>query len=127
MADALTTAAVTAGAGAAGITLASLFPELDLKAVVGAFGGSFFFILWAKDISIWQRLGYLFVGWIGGYFGAAEFMSRKWTETSGLASFGAGLLCVLICISLSEAVQTGRPPKWLLFVMDRFMGKRKPE
>lgn len=124
MADGLTTAGASAAIGATGITLASFFPGLDLSSVVGAFGGAFFFILFAKEISAWQRMGYLVVGWIGGYFGAAELMSLAWTQTSGFSSFLSGLFCVAICISLIEAIQTGRPPRWLQFVLDRFMTRR---
>lgn len=124
MADGLTTAGASAAIGATGITLASFFSGLDLSSVVGAFGGAFFFILFAKEISAWQRMGYLVVGWIGGYFGAAELMSLAWTQTSGFSSFLSGLFCVAICISLIEAIQTGRPPRWLQFVLDRFMTRR---
>ena len=70
MADGLTTAGASLAVGATGLTIASLFPGVDLSSVIGAFGGAFFFILFAKDISAWQRAGYLIVGWIGGYFGA---------------------------------------------------------
>lgn len=124
MAEALTTTGASAAIGVTGITLASFFPGLDLSSVVGAFGGAFFFILFAKDISAWQRMGYLVVGWIGGYFGAAELMSLAWTQTSGFSSFLAGLFCVAICISLIEAIQTGRAPRWLQFVLDRFTARR---
>lgn len=127
MTDGLSTAAASLAVGGTGITIASLFPGVDLSAVVGAFGGAFFFVLFAKDISGWQRMGYLVVGWIGGYFGAAELMSMAWTKTSGFSSFAAGLLCVAICISIIEAVQTGRPPKWLQFVFSRFLTKGKAE
>ncbi len=127
MADALTTAGASTVIGATGVTIASFFPGLDLSSVVGAFGGSFFFILFAKDISAWQRMGYLIVGWIGGYFAAAELMSLAWTKTSGFSSFAAGLFCVAICISLVEAIQTGRAPKWLQFLLNRFISKGKVE
>ncbi len=127
MADALATSAASAGVAATGITIASFLPGLDLTAVVGAFGGAFMFILFAKEISTWQRMGYLVVGWIGGYFSAAELMSLAWTQTSGFASFIAGALCVTICISLLEAVQTGRMPRWFGAFLDWFRGKRNPE
>ncbi len=66
MADSLTTAAGTLAIGGAGtIAVASWLPGIDIQAVIGAFGGSFFFILFAKDISALQRAGYLVVGWIG--------------------------------------------------------------
>ncbi|RRV49566.1 putative holin [Pseudomonas sp. p106] len=120
MADAFTTAATAAAAplavGGTGITIAAMFPGVDLSAVIGAFGGAFFFVLFAKDISNWQRIGYLIVGWIGGYFGAAEFLAQAWTKTSGIASFIAGLLCIVISMSLVESIQTGKPPRWAQFV-----------
>lgn len=111
MADAATPAACMT-VGASGIALASCLPSIDLNAVVCAFGGAFLFILWAKDISVWQRLGYLIVGWIGGYYGAAEILAQAWTRTSGVSAFACGLLTVLISISVLESAQTGELPKW---------------
>lgn len=120
MAEAFTTAATAAAAplavGGTGITIAAMLPGIDLSAVIGAFGGAFFFVLFAKDINNWQRVGYLIVGWIGGYLGAAEFLAQAWTKTSGIASFIAGLLCIVISTSLVESVQTGKPPRWAQFV-----------
>lgn len=127
MADGLTSAGASLIVGGTGITLASYLPGIDLSAVIGAFGGAFFFILFAKDISSWQRAGYLIVGWIGGYFGAAELLSLAWTKTSGFSSFVAGLFCVVIGISIIEAFQTGKPPRWLLWIFNRFLGKRETE
>lgn len=125
MADGLTSAAASLAVGGTGITIASYLPGIDLSAVIGSFGGAFFFVLFAKDISAWQRAGYLIVGWIGGYFGAAELLSLAWTKTSGFSSFVAGLFCVAIGISLIEAFQTGKPPRWLQWVINRFLGKRE--
>lgn len=128
MADSLTVSAGQAIAGAAGIgTIATLYPSVDLNAVIGAFGGAFCFILFAKDINNWQRFGYLIVGWIGGYFAAAEMLSLAWTRTSGFSSFIAGLVCVVVCISIIEAIQTGTWPAWLQSLVGRFFGKGKTE
>lgn len=127
MADAITGAVASLAVGGAGITIASLFPDVDLSAVIGSFGGSFCFVLFAKEINAWQRAGYLIVGWIGGYLGAAELLSLAWTQTAGFSSFVAGLFCVVIGISIIEAVQTGKPPKWLQWVLNRLPGKREGE
>ncbi|MFV1943933.1 putative holin [Pseudomonas luteola] len=124
MAEPTTSLGTPLAAGFFGLSLASIFPGVDLAAVVGAFGGAFAFIIFAKDLKVLQRLGYLFVGWIGGYFGAVELLAQKWAQTSGFAAFIAGLICVVVCISVLEAIQTGRPPKWLLFILNRFFGKR---
>lgn len=127
MADGLTSAAASLAVGGTGITIASYLPGVDLSAVIGSFGGAFFFVLYAKDINAWRRAGYLVVGWIGGYLGAAELLSLKWTQTVGFSSFIAGLFCVAIGISLIEAFDTGKPPKWMQWVINRFFGKRGAE
>ena len=127
MTDGLTTAAGSLAVGGAGLSIAAMFPGVDLSAVIGSFGGAFFFILFAKDISAWQRAGYLIVGWIGGYFGAAELLSLAWTRTSGFSSFIAGLVCIVVCISVIEAIQTGTWPAWLQSLVGRFFGKGKTE
>lgn len=113
MADALTTPAACMAVGAGGVALASCLSSIDLNAVICAFGGACVFILWAKDISLWQRLGYLIAGWIGGYYGSVELVSRNWFSTSGLAAFICGLLAVLVGISVLEAFETGELPKWI--------------
>lgn len=127
MADGLTTAGSLLVAGGTGITIASFFPGLDLAAVIGSFGGSFCFILFAKDITSWQRAGYLIVGWIGGYFGAAELLSLKWTNTSGFSSFISGLVCVVTCISVIESYQTKKLPWWAQALFGRIFGKKEAE
>lgn len=126
MADALATSAASAGVAATGITIASFFPGLHLDTVVGSFGGALFFVLFAKNISLTQRMGYLVVGWIGGYLASSETAILNWF-TPGVASFIGGVLCVTICISLLEAFQTGKPPKWLTWILERVFGKRTPE
>lgn len=113
MADALTTPAACMAVGAGGVALASCLSSIDLNAVICAFGGACVFILWAKDISLWQRLGYLIAGWIGGYYGSVELVSRNLFSTSGLAAFICGLLAVLVGISVLEAFETGELPKWI--------------
>lgn len=128
MADGLTTAAGTLAIGATGtLAVSSWFPGIDISAVIGSFGGAFFFILFAKDISALQRAGYLVVGWIGGYMASAEMLSLAWTRTSGFSSFISGLLCVVVGISVIEAVQTGKWPAWIKGAFDWFVARRKPE
>ena len=83
----------------ASVGLGAAFPQLDLAALVGAFGGAFFYVVFAKDISTWRRVGYLLAGWIGGYFGAAELMGRAWTQTAGFSG--------------SSACEPGRRVEWL--------------
>lgn len=128
MADGLTTATGTLALGGVGtFSIATFFPGIDLSAVIGAFGGAFFFILFAKDINAWQRAGYLVVGWIGGYFSAAEILAQAWTKTSGLSSFFGGLVCVVVCISIIESIDTGKFPEWILAIFGKFLGRGKPE
>lgn len=132
MADGLTTVVGTAAVGIVGNAfVAKYFPGLDLDAVVGAFGGALCFVLFAKNMSALQRIGYLIVGWIGGYYASAEILAQAWTKTSGLSSFIASLITVVVGISIIEAFETGKWPAWLQtvgqFLLTRFFGKGKPE
>lgn len=66
----------------ASVGLGPAFPQLDLAALVDAFGGAFFYVVFAGAISTCRRIGYLLAGWIGGYFDSAELIGRAWTQTS---------------------------------------------
>ncbi len=110
-------------AGLVGIGASALIPGIDANAVIGAFAGAIFFVVYAKDISAWARLGYFAASWIVGYYVAGEFIGREWARTSGLAAFGGALFCVAVGTSLLEWVQGGKTPGWLRFIADRFGGR----
>lgn len=110
-------------AGLVGIGGASLFPGVDLNAVIGAFAGAMFFVVYAKDLSHLGRIGYFIASWIMGYYVASEVVGRDWAKTSGLVAFGGALFCVVVGTSLLEWVQGGKTPGWLRFIADRFGGR----
>ena len=112
--------AVTA---AVGMTTASLIPGIDVNAVVGAFAGAMFFVVFARELTPWSRFGYFLASWVLGYYVSSEVMGRNWATTSGLVAFFGALFCVVICISLLEWVQGGKTPGWLRFIADRFGGR----
>ena len=103
--------------------LATLVPGVDGDAVVGAFAGAVFFVVFSRDISAIGKIGYLFASWVFGYFFAGEIMARSWSESSGLVAFLGGLFCVVLCVSLLEWVQGGKTPGWLKFIAERFGGR----
>ncbi|NUT73542.1 hypothetical protein HNO86_00655 [Pseudomonas sp. C1C7] len=117
------TGALAVSGVVASVGLGAAFPQIDLAALVGAFGGAFFYVVFAKDISTWRRVGYLLAGWIGGYFGSAELMGWAWTKTAGFSGFVCGVFCVVLFSSVLEWVQTGEMPRWLQWVFRRFIGK----
>lgn len=112
MADVATPAACTV-VGFAGVAVASCLPQIDLNSVVCSFVGALIFVLWAKELSVLQRVGYLLAGWVGGYYAAAEVLAQAWTKTGGIAAFGCSLITVLVSISVLETFSTGKLPKWL--------------
>lgn len=105
--------AAVAVPGVLGIGAAALIPGIDLNAVIGAWAGSLFFVTWARDLSIWSRLAYLVVSWVGGYFVAAELMGRSLTQFSGLPALLAAALIVTVLISVAEWVKGGKMPSWI--------------
>lgn len=101
------------GTAVIGLGAATLFPGVDLNAVIGAFAGSIFFVVWARDITAWARIGYLLVSWVGGYYVAAEAVGRAWTAYSGLPALIAGALIVTVLIGALEWMKGGQAPVWL--------------
>lgn len=113
----------TLAVAAVGIGATSLVPGVDMNAVIGAFAGAMFFVVYARDLSAWARLGYFVVSWVAGYYVAADLIGRGMATTSGLVSFAGALFCVVIGTSLLEWVQGGKTPGWLRFLADRFGGR----
>ncbi len=109
---------VIAGAGVVGVTAASLIPGVDLEAVIGAFAGALFFMVFSKDFSWVARAGYFIFSWITGYFVSAEVVGRGWTETAAIPALFGGLFSVVVCISLMEWVQGGKTPGWIATIAD---------
>ncbi|MDG9928270.1 MULTISPECIES: putative holin [unclassified Pseudomonas] len=109
--------AVAAVPSALGIGVASLFPGVDLNAVIGAWAGALFFVTWARDLSGWGRLAYLFVSWVGGYYIAAELMGRAVTQYSGLPALLGAAFIVTALIGVVEWGRGGLMPTWLRAVI----------
>ncbi|QLG95292.1 hypothetical protein HZF02_26615 [Pseudomonas yamanorum] len=116
--------AAQAAVGVAGVTTVSLVPGVDVNAVVGAFAGAMFFVVYAKDLKPLARLGYFIASWILGYYVASEIIGRNWAATSGLVAFFGAMLCVGVGISLLEWFDGGKMPGWLRWFADRFGGRR---
>ncbi len=119
MAEVISAVAAPAALGASGIAIAALLPGVDIDAVIGAFAGALFLVVFSKDLSVLARLGYLTSSWIFGYYFSTELIDRQIAQSPGLAAFIGGLLCVAICISLLEAVQSGKVPGWIRLVTRR--------
>ncbi|MCY1366251.1 putative phage holin [compost metagenome] len=96
-----------------GIGGMSLLPGVDMNAVVGAFAGAMFFVVYAKELSALARIGYFIASWIVGFYVASEFTARDWAETSGLCAFAGALLCVVIGTGVLDWAKGGAAPAWL--------------
>lgn len=117
MAEPVTSTAGTYAVGAGGVALFSLLPGVDADAVVGAFAGALFIVVYSKNLRAMARIGYLITSWVFGYYAAVEVIGQRLTHSTGLAAFIGGLLCMAISISLIEWVQGGNAPKWLQFIL----------
>lgn len=124
MAEVASSTAACTVVGFGGIAAAACMPQIDLNAVVGSFVGSLVFVLWAKELSLLQRVGYLIAGWVGGYFAAAEILAQAWTKTSGITSFGCGLVTVLASVGILEYLKTGKWMAQLLAAIGRLLPRR---
>lgn len=116
--------AAQAASGVVGVTAASFLPGVDVNAVVGAFAGAMFFVVFAKDLTMFARLGYFIASWVAGYYVAIEVMGRELAKASGLVAFFGAMLCVGVGISILEWLDGGKMPGWLRWFADRFGGRR---
>ena len=99
-------------AGLIGIGGASLL-GFDVNAVIGAFAGAMFFIVYAKDLSHLGRLGYFIASWIVGYYIASELIARGWAQTSGLAAAVGAAGFVIAAVGFLDWAKGGKAPAWL--------------
>lgn len=110
--------AAQAAGGVVGVAAVSLFPGVDVNAVVGSFAGAMFFVVFAKDLGPLARLGYFIASWVAGYYVASEVMGRELAKASGLVAFFGGLLCVAVGIGLLEWIGGGKMPGWLQWLLN---------
>lgn len=111
---------VTAASGAvAGAAVVGM----DLNAVVGAFAGSMFFVVFARELATWDRLGYFLVSWIAGYYLSAELLGYGFARTSGWAAFVGALFVVTLGVTALEWLRGGQMPQWVRFLLDRLGGR----
>ncbi|MEN1342128.1 putative holin, partial [Pseudomonas aeruginosa] len=82
-----TSSGAVAAAGAVGLTATAIIPGVDVNAVIGGFAGALLFVLWAHDLTMARRLGYLLASWVGGYYAATEAVGRGATQFSGLPAY----------------------------------------
>lgn len=112
-----------AAAGAVGLTATAIIPGVDVNAVIGGFAGALLFVLWAHDLTIARRVGYLLASWVGGYYAGIEALGRGLTQTSGMAAFVAATLCVTGGIGMLEWMRGGELPSWMRGLLRRRGGK----
>ncbi|MCS9544626.1 phage holin family protein, partial [Pseudomonas aeruginosa] len=99
-----------------------IIPGVDVNAVIGGFAGALLFVLWAHDLTIARRLGYLLASWVGGYYAATEAVGRGATQFSGLPALVTAALIVTILIGVLDWMIGGRAPAWLQIVLQRIVG-----
>lgn len=117
-----TSSGAVAAAGAVGLTATAIIPGVDVNAVIGGFAGALLFVLWAHDLTMARRLGYLLASWVGGYYAATEAVGRGATQFSGLPAMVTAALIVTILIGVLDWMIGGRAPAWLQIVLQRIVG-----
>lgn len=104
--------------GASAVTGAGLvvLPGVDVGAVVGAFAGALFFVIFANDRSFKASLGYLVSSWIFGYFMAVQSIEGEWVVIPPLVALGSAVVFVIAATGFLEYMQGGKAPFWFRFI-----------
>lgn len=114
MADLTAPAAVTTGA-LAGLGVVAL-SGVDPFAVIGAFAGALFFVVFDRAPTFLASLGYLVSSWVFGYLAAAEAVARGLPITPGLAALIAAALFVTIASGVLNWAKGGKAPFWFRYI-----------
>lgn len=105
---------------AGGISLAS-FAGLDGNALVGAFAGAAYFVLRARDISVWFRVLYFGISLPTGYIGSVELMYWLPFRERGIAAFVAAATVLIIADRVLEWLDSAS----LIDIISRIRGGGK--
>ncbi|MGA4815955.1 putative holin [Pseudomonas aeruginosa] len=91
--------------------------------MIGAFAGAIFFVVYAKDISAWARLGYFAASWIVGYYVAGEAIGREWGKNIGPGRLWWGIVLRRSGHQLAGVGAGGRRLVGSASIADRFGGR----
>lgn len=107
--NSVTTHAVAGAAST--VTVAALFPDVDLWSLMAAFVGGLLFIINEQELSLWKRVIYLPIATFIGYTGAEELLVRFSVHSRPLAACIGGAIAITVIlriISLAETWSFGR-------------------
>ena len=117
MAEPSSTAGIAGiAAGALAIPGVAAIPGIDAMAVIGAFAGALFFVVFDRAPTFKASLGYLISSWVFGYMAAAEAAAREVKITPGLSALIAAALFVIIATGVLTWAKTGKAPFWFRYI-----------
>lgn len=111
-----TTNAVAAIAAAATLSWAQI---INVDALIGAFAGGIVFVLSSKNYSSIERLCYMMISIVLGYFGGHELVDRGWLSSHTLASFAISAFAVFVSLWVFGLFRDGHITD---FIIKRFGG-----
>lgn len=77
---------------------------INPDALIGAFGGAVVFMMYARDLTLWQRLAYLIVSIGVGYRGYGEVLYHTPIQSVVIASFVLSLGIVFMSILVMDGL-----------------------
>ncbi len=117
MAEPSSTAGIAGiAAGALAIPGVAAIPGIDAVAVIGAFAGALFFVVFDRAPTFKASLGYLVSSWVFGYMAAAEAAAREVPITPGLSALIAAALFVTIASGVLNWAKGGKAPFWFRYI-----------
>lgn len=109
--------------GALAIPGVVAIPGVDAIAVIGAFAGALFFVVFDRAPTFKASLGYLVSSWVFGYMASAEAAARGVPITPGLSALIGAVLFVTIASGVLNWAKGGKAPFWFRFIP--WLGSKK--
>lgn len=100
-----TSSAASAATALGAVAVTSMIPGVNGDALIGAFAGAVVFALHAKDLTITQRITYMFISILLGYLGAGEVMRYTGLESPAIASFALSAVVVTFALASIDHIR----------------------
>lgn len=108
MPEASTTLAASA---ATGVTLASLFTDIDAPTLMGALSGASVFVISAKDLKPFIRMLYLIISSVMGYLSGPSVLGHLFKEPA-ICAFVFSAMAIGLALKLIKGTESLDVNKW---------------
>lgn len=92
------------------VGLSAFLPGVDVVLLFCACAGGLLYVVWAKEIKVWQRIVFVPLATILGYIAAHDAQSYIGVKSAYLAAFIVGAVGIALIVSVLDRISAGKLP-----------------